>query len=65
MHSFFHAENFNFFFMRDKNADAQADLCLRWAHISKGTFSQVVTHMSMYTEKRRPPDCGLDFRCSH
>ena len=26
---------------------AQADLSLRWAHMSEGTFSHVVTHISL------------------
>ena len=28
-------------------ADAQADLSRRWAHMSEGTFSHVVTHISL------------------
>ena len=29
--------------------DAQADLCLRWAHISKGTFAHIVAELVTYS----------------
>ena len=42
----------NFFMRTTKTlirlADAQADLSLRWAHKSEGTFSHVAAHFSAY-----------------
>ena len=39
------------FLMRTTKTDqtAQADLSLRWAHMSRGTFSHVVAHINVMT----------------
>ena len=45
--TFLHADNEN----ESDCADKQADLCLRWAHMSEGTFSHVASYL--FTNKNR------------
>ena len=42
---FLHADNVDWL----DCADAQADLSLRWAHISEGAFSHLVAHTNFFT----------------
>ena len=45
---FLHADNEN----SDQTVDAQADLSLRWAHMSNGTLFDISAHICIYGTER-------------